>query len=155
MKTKLTDLLYSEIAGSGDGRTLDRVTNLLDRRSKGQKLTEKEESVLAVAKESLTGILGDSKGGYCPDEAKARESSESAPLPFSSFAEGLARLQNRIQKRGIRPQLRTAVEAGAYRPDQGAKSGAGRKANAAKIAAIVKMARDERAKLKKPARKKK
>ena len=153
MKKNLTDSLYREMAGSGDGSTMDRVSELLDRRLKGRKLTNQEESVLAATEQGLADILGAPQDGYSPE--KSKKAPEPPPLPFSSFAEGLAQLQRRIQKRGTRPQLRSAAETGAYRHDKGAKKEAGSNINPAKIAAIVKMAQEERAKLKKPSRKKK
>ncbi len=147
MKKKITDVLYREMAGSGACAMLDRVTTLLERRAKGQKLTKQEESVLVAAEQSLGDILDAHQEGYRPETPAI--SSGVPPLPFSSFAEGLAQLQTRIQARGNRPQLRTAADSGLYRPDQGAKGGGMSKANAARIAAIVRMAQDERAKLKK------
>ena len=146
MKKTLTDSLYREMAGSGDGSTVDRVTTLLERRAKGAKLTKQEESILAEADKGLAALLGSPQDGYIPE--KPTEPLDPSPLPFSSFAEGLARLQNRIQKRAIRPQLRTSKKTGAYQPDKGAKGGVS-KVTAARVAAIVKMAREERAKLKK------
>jgi hypothetical protein len=143
MKKNLTDSLYREIAGSGDGSTVDQVSTLLERQLKGQKLTKREESVLAEVDKGLADLLAARQDGYSPE--KPAKQQEPSPLPFSSFAEGLARLQNRIQKRKVRPQLRTSKDAGAYRPDKGAKGGAV-KVSAAKVAAIVKMAREERAK---------
>jgi hypothetical protein len=152
MKKNLTDLLYREIAGAGESGLVDRVTMLLDRRLKGQKLSKEEESVLLAADQSLSSILSAPKKGYQPD--KPVKTSAPPPLPFSSFAEGLARLQNRIQKRSAPPQLKASAGTGAYQPDLGPK-GAPQKVNPARIAAIVKMAREERAKLKKPSSKKK
>lgn len=148
MKKNLTDVLYREMAGSGECAMVDRVTTLLERRAKGQKLTKQEESVLAEAEESLAGILGGAKGGYCPDKVEARESSEPPPLPFSSFAEGLTRLQNRIKQRDSRPQLKLPRSTGAYRPDIGEVGPV--PMNAEKITAIVQMARVEREKARTP-----
>lgn len=147
MKKNLTDLLYREMVGTGESGLIDRVIALLDRRIKGQKLTKEEESVLEAAEKTMGDILYAPQDGYSP--AKPKKSPEPPPLPFSSFAEGLAQLQRRIQKRGTRPQLKPVTETGTYRPDKGTKSGAGSNINPAKIAAIVKMAREERAKLKK------
>jgi hypothetical protein len=147
MKKNLTDLLYREIAGSGDGSTMDRVIELLERRVKGQNLTKQEESVLVAAEKAMGDILYAPQDGYSPE--KPKKAPEPPPLPFSSFAEGLARLQRRIEKRGVRPQLKPVTKTGAYRPDRGAKGEAGSHINPAKIAAIVKMAQEERAKLKK------
>lgn len=151
MKKKPTDLLYCEMAGSGKGGMVERVAILLERRAKGQTLTKREASVVAAAERSLANMLGAPQEGYRPD--KPTKPAKPPPLPFSSFAEGLAQLQNRITQRGARPQLRPSADAGAYRPDQ-AKDASGKRANVARIAAIVKMAKDERAKLKKPRRKK-
>jgi hypothetical protein len=146
MKNTLTDSLYRELAGSGDGSTVERVSTLLECQLKGQKLTKREESILAETGKDLADLLGSPQDGY--RAAKSVKTNEPSPLPFSSFAEGLARLQTRIQKRSVRPKLRTSEEAGAYQPDKGAKGGVP-KVSAAKVAAIVKMAREERAKLKK------
>jgi hypothetical protein len=146
MKKNLTDSLYREIAGSGDGSTVDHVAELLERQLKGQKLTKQEASILAEVDKGMLDLLGARQDGYSPE--KPTKPQEPSPLPFSSFAEGLARLQTRIQKRSVRPQLRTSKDAGAYRPEKGAKGGAV-KISAAKVAAIVKMAREERAKQKK------
>lgn len=153
MKKKLTELLCREIAGSGDSGIVDQVKTLLERRSKGQKLTRQEASVIADTERSLADILGVSQSGYCPD--RPAKSHEVPPLPFSSFAEGLAQLQDRFRKRGIQPKVRTATDAGAYQADMGTKGRAENKANATRIAAIVRMAQDERGKLRKPSRKKK
>jgi len=149
MKKNLTDLLYREIAGSGECSIVDKVTTLLERQLKGQKLTKQEETLLVEAEKGLLGILGDSKETYCPDMVKASESTESQPLPFSSFAEGLTRLQNRIKQRGTRPQLKSVRSTGTYRPDTG--GGGAIPINSGKITAIVKMARVEREKLSKAA----
>lgn len=147
MKKNLTDLLYREIAGSGDASTMDRVIELLERRVKGQKLTKQEESVLVAAEKAMGDILYAPQDGYSPE--KPKKSPEPSPLPFSSFAEGLSQLQRRIEKRGIRPQLKPLAKTGAYRPAKGAQDDTGSNISPAKIAAIVKMAQEERAKLKK------
>ena len=145
MKKNLTDLLYREFAGSGDGSTMDRVIELLERRIEGRKLTKQEESVLATAEKAMGEILYAPHDGYSPE--KPKKSPEPPPLPFSSFAEGLSQLQRRIEKRGIRPQLKPVSKTGAYRSAKGSKGEAESKINPAKIAAIVKMAQEERAKL--------
>ena len=151
MKKNFTDLLYREMAGSGNSGIVDQVALLLKRRLDGQKLTKQEESVLAEADKGLAGILGDGgKGGYCPEKGKADKSSEAPPLPFSSFAEGLARLQMRINQRAKKPKLRAVPKIGVYRPDSGATSVP---IDDAKIAAIVQMARADRQASKKSSRK--
>jgi len=152
MKKNFTDLLYREMTGSGNSGIVDQVALLLQRRLDGKKLSKQEESVLAETEKSLAGILGDGgKGGYRPEKVIISDSSEAPPpLPFSSFAEGLARLQMRIGQRAKKPKLRTVPKISAYRPDSGAKSAP---ADDAKIAAIVQMARVGRKALAKSRRK--
>ena len=147
MKKNLKASLHSELAGSGEGVLLDKIPLLLERQEKGEKLTRQEEAILAASDQCLVDLLRAPKDGYQPD--KPAKSSEPPPLPFSSFAEGLAQLQRRIQKRKTLPQLIPSDESGAYRPDKGAMREAAKNISPAKIAAIVKMAQDERAKLKK------
>ncbi len=143
MKKNYTDLMYRVMAGYGNGDILDQVSLLLQRRLDGQKLTKHEEFVITEAEKGLEGILGDrGKGGYCPEKAKLSES-EAPPLPFSSFAEGLARLQKRIELRPEKSKVK-----GMNRPSVRSVP-----ITDAKISAVVEMARAERLKLAKPSRK--
>jgi hypothetical protein len=139
---KLSNSVASAFLGQ-EGEGLDYVVSLLKRRANGKQLSETEESLVADAEAAMTGLLRE-PSGYRPDSKKEIQPPEAAPLPYSSFAEGLVRLQAKIRKSGSFPKLRKTGKTGAYRPDI-EKATVSFPVTEAKIYAIVKMARMERA----------
>jgi len=115
----------------------------LEKRANRKKLTG-EEALLVKAGDAFLDSLSCSSGSkkYQPEKPAKPQKTSSSPLPFSSFAEGIAMLQNRFDKRGQWPvpvqqkKAKSRILASNYIHENAIPSSVDRKT----ISAILKMA---------------